>query len=563
MVDTMSQSAVQYEHSLETEVVTNHPDFAMFERNALGLCAAFGFDGCFIDSIATSSEPSITDQQRQSAIIPIQVNAGSCLSLQVQSNNTALPATTILNIPILKALQLSLQQQLKLFHDQQQAQQQAERWQHALHNSFGVWDWQLPTDQLICSEQWLKLLGMHDQKAQQLRDLFKRFDKNDRKAFSTSLRNLIDGTVDILDCESRLRHENGHYVWLRIRGKVTDRSNTGQALRIVGTGVDIQRRKTSEEEVYDLCQQLQASETRYRELMKHASDAIIITDLESKRIIDANHQATFLSGYNLKELFTKDHSDLIYNPHGPSRCFEAGLHRDMLLIDKSGNEHSIDVGCTLINISGKQLLQCIIHDISERKATEEHLHHMAHHDPLTGLPNRILFRDRLQQAIHKSERNNTLVALCFFDLDNFKEINDSLGHDAGDLVLNTVAERLTHGIRASDTAARLGGDEFVTILEEIETPTVIQTIAAKILEQINRPISVAGHQVQVTSSLGISIYPTTSRDLDTLISHADTAMYNAKQVGNCLEFFCLNPSQVQEDPENLELWPTKQKDRSP
>lgn len=207
-------------------------------------------------------------------------------------------------------------------------------------------------------------------------------------------------------------------------------------------------------------------------------------------------------------------------------------------------------------------MQCIIHDISERKATEEYLHHMAHHDPLTGLPNRILFRDRLQQAIYKSERNNTLVALCFFDLDNFKEINDSLGHDAGDQVLNSVAERLRHGIRASDTAARLGGDEFVTILEEIETPTVIQSIAGKILEQINRPISVAGQQIQVTSSLGISIYPTTSRDLDTLISHADTAMYNAKQIGNCLEFFRLKPSPAQEDPENLELWPTKQKDRS-
>ena len=533
------------------------PDIASFERNAVELCSTFGLKGSFTDP-APTTDPTKPDQigfdpQQQLGAVPLQFSPGQLLTLQVEPSST-----TTLTLPILNGLQLSLQQQIKLLHDHQQVQQQAQRWHHALHNSFGVWDWQRPDDQLTCSEQWLNLLGMKSWDGKHLRDLFKRFDKNDRTAFTQDLRELIHGNIDMLDCESRLRHEDGHYIWLRNRGKVTDRDSKGQALRIVGTSVDIQQRKTGEEEVYELCQQLQASETRYRELMKHASDAILITDLESKRIIDANHQATHLSGYTLKELFEKKHADLIHNPHGKCRCAEGGLHRNMTLVDKGGREHSIDIGCTIIDISGRQLLQCIIHDISEHKATEEYLHHMAHHDPLTGLPNRILFRDRLQQAIHKSQRNNTLVALCFFDLDNFKEINDSLGHDAGDQVLNTVAQRLTQAIRTSDTAARLGGDEFVTILEEIETPTIIQSIAGKILEQINRPITVANRQVQITSSLGISIYPTTSRNLDALISHADTAMYNAKQIGNCLEFFRLScsPSQdAQENQENLNLCP--------
>ena len=381
------------------------------------------------------------------------------------------------------------------------------------------------------------MIGLEGQHEKKFRHLFKLIHPDDRSKFKRELKKLIEGKIDQFNCETRTRHSQGHYIWLHNRANVTDRDLRG-ACRIIGTSVDIQNRKTGEVAIYDLCQQLQSSETHYRELMKNANDAILISDMDNNlRIIDTNHQASQLSGYSQEELLQKRYNELIPNPAGDCLQCNGGVHRNIVLIDKDGRQHTIDVSCTRIDLSGRRLRQCIIHDISERKATEERLHHLAHHDPLTGLPNRTLFRDRLQQAILKANRHNTLVALCYFDLNNFKQINDTMGHDTGDQVLTGIARRLKQVIRTSDTAARFGGDEFIIILEELETPAVIKTIAAKILEQLNRPMQTDKHTLQITSSMGISIYPETSRDLDTLLSQADTAMYKAKAAGNSLEVF--------------------------
>jgi diguanylate cyclase (GGDEF)-like protein/PAS domain S-box-containing protein len=197
-----------------------------------------------------------------------------------------------------------------------------------------------------------------------------------------------------------------------------------------------------------------------------------------------------------------------------------------------------------------------MHDISERKAAEEQIHNLAFHDPLTHLPNRRLLQDRLQQALRSSARNGQSGALLFLDLDKFKQLNDSLGHDAGDRLLLQVAQRLQKCVRQTDTVARLGGDEFVVLLEELNpAPDVAQQEAAmvgrKILARLNQPYDLSGHAYLSTPSIGATIFSRTDYTADELMKQADLAMYEAKRAGrNTLRFFaeamlCHDPEPAQ------------------
>ena len=172
----------------------------------------------------------------------------------------------------------------------------------------------------------------------------------------------------------------------------------------------------------------------------------------------------------------------------------------------------------------------LLHDMAHSRQYEKHL---AYHDALTDLPNRVLFVDRLQQALAKARRNRQRVALLFVDLDGFKPINDSFGHDSGDKLLQVVARRLQSCVRESDTVARLGGDEFSIILDHVRDPENAAAVARKILTAIGRPITVPGHDTSVTASVGISLYPADADEPETLLRCADNAMYSAKSHGKC------------------------------
>lgn len=165
----------------------------------------------------------------------------------------------------------------------------------------------------------------------------------------------------------------------------------------------------------------------------------------------------------------------------------------------------------------------------ERKQTEQHLSRLAHYDPLTDVPNRILFRDRLEHAIHLAERDSASFTLMFLDLNGFKQVNDNFGHDAGDAIIRICAERLNACVRRSDSVARMGGDEFTLLLQNIANNTDVAHIAEKVISAIEQPADINGHEVVVGCSIGIAIYPEAGRDADTLLKHADMAMYKAKQ----------------------------------
>ncbi len=208
-------------------------------------------------------------------------------------------------------------------------------------------------------------------------------------------------------------------------------------------------------------------------------------------------------------------------------------YSDVLLKRRRGVETPIDLTAALIvdDANEPDGVVLVFRDITPRQMAEEYLHYLAYHDNLTGLANRALFYERMHAAIAQSARHERNLALLFLDLDDFKIINDTHGHDAGDMLLRQLAGRLNAVVRDDDTVARLAGDEFVIILTDIADVSDVEDIAQKILTDLDRSFQLGDHKVIVTASIGISLFPTHGTDIAKLIRYADTAMYLAKQKG--------------------------------
>jgi diguanylate cyclase (GGDEF)-like protein len=192
-----------------------------------------------------------------------------------------------------------------------------------------------------------------------------------------------------------------------------------------------------------------------------------------------------------------------------------------------------------VSIQGEWHTICIVRDVTERKQFEERIQHLATYDNLTGLQNRMLFYDRLRQAINLAGRNHDELSLLYVDLDKFKMVNDTLGHDSGDEVLKNAANRIQQQVRESDTVARIGGDEFAVILPKITTPQDAATVARKIIDALLPVFALAGAKcasAKVGASIGIATFPADGADMDALLKAADAAMYRAKQSGNSFSF---------------------------
>ncbi|HEX8154393.1 MAG TPA: diguanylate cyclase, partial [Thermoanaerobaculia bacterium] len=211
----------------------------------------------------------------------------------------------------------------------------------------------------------------------------------------------------------------------------------------------------------------------------------------------------------------------LVHQRGRWRGEATGLRRD-------GATFPQEMSLTAIDGGGMVL---VVRDITERTYAEEQIKHLAYHDALTGLPNRLLFKDRLTVAISHAQRDGTRLAIVFLDLDRFKVINDSLGHNIGDQLLQAVAARVQACVRESDTVARLGGDEFTLLLPNLIRSDDAAPIASKILEAVRHPFHIEGREFFITTSIGISLYPEDGTDAETLIKNADTAMYQAKELG--------------------------------
>jgi diguanylate cyclase (GGDEF)-like protein len=210
------------------------------------------------------------------------------------------------------------------------------------------------------------------------------------------------------------------------------------------------------------------------------------------------------------------------------------LPSNCILVRRDGVEIPIEDSIAPIHNREHERIGAVIvfRDVSAARAMTERMEHSAAHDFLTGLPNRTLLNDRFNQAIASAQRHRTKVALLFLDLDGFKHINDSLGHPIGDKLLQSISKRLVDSVRASDTVSRQGGDEFILLLLDVQHPEDTNGVARKILEAVADPHLIDDHNIHVTASIGISVYPEDGPDAETLIKNADTAMYQAKQNGH-------------------------------
>ena len=277
-------------------------------------------------------------------------------------------------------------------------------------------------------------------------------------------------------------------------------------------------------------------EQKYNTLTRYANDIILMMD-DTGRIIEANERAIQTYGHGHGELLRMNVRDLQAPEALASfdlnwdRCGVGGLVYETVHRHADQSVFPVEVSARSIETEGKHFRQAIIRDITERKRYESQLERQANHDELTGLANRNLMQDRLNQALIFSHRHGCGLAVLFIDLDHFKKINDSLGHDAGDALLTQVASRLSLNVREGDTVARQGGDEFVLLLPEIKTEEDISEVTHKLVKALSAPFNIDGRELHITCSIGIASYPKDGMDRQTLLKNADAAMYRAKELG--------------------------------
>ena len=389
----------------------------------------------------------------------------------------------------------------------------------------GNWEWDLASGAFRGSVEMFRILGIGSPPRQYSFDdfIFTVYPSDQRMVELTLKQGCATKTACSLEC--RIKRADGTLRTVRMLCDVKEYGD-GRLPNLIGTLQDISEMKQVEEHL---------------QLLKEAVDSlpigITISDIHGK-IIYTNPADAEIHGYTVSEL-TGKHArifapEFLQKPFTPEKLDKFGLwKRESVNVRKNGKEFPVQLSSiTVRNADGRHLgIVTSCEDITTRKETEERIHRLAYHDNLTGLPNRRHLLDRLQQALALAHREGRQVALIFLDLDNFKDVNDTQGHDFGDKLLREVAIRLAAGMRESDTLARLGGDEFVVVLTSIANHASAALFAQRILALFAQPFTVTGQQIYTSASIGIALYPDDSFDADSLFKCADTAMYYAKNEG--------------------------------
>jgi len=286
--------------------------------------------------------------------------------------------------------------------------------------------------------------------------------------------------------------------------------------------------------------ELLRSQNQLQAIINNAMDGIITTE-ESGVIIGFNPAAEHIFGLAYQYALGK-HVDVLFPQSGTQTVaqslYQSGRerslgirNREVTAVRENGEQFPMEVSISEVALSDQRYFVSIVRDITERKQAEQKIEHMAHYDFLTDLPNRALFLNFLDHSVQLSKRNKQKIAVLFLDLDGFKQVNDTLGHKAGDLLLQEVAKRLKLVLRTSDTVARVGGDEFTFVLNDIGTEENAGKVAAKIIATLSEPFELMGAQCRIGGSVGLSLYPDDATAPDALVKQADEAMYLAKHCG--------------------------------
>lgn len=523
--------------------------------------------------------------------------------------------------------------------------------------SLGYWDWNYQTGDYLVNGRWLEMLGLDAEIFKHhVDDWRQRINPLDAVRVDNIIEAHIKSGKSFVD-EFRMRHEEGHWVWVQCSGSVVSYDKqSGEALRLCGTYQDITERKLAERQLkrsegrlklsqriaqmgswrwqvnndevwwsdfmYDLygiprkskpptpyqlepfihpadrdavfnalegLKKGEAAELEYRindaqgmdrhlycyalprsddegmtvsvdgilmdvserrrseerqrlaqAMFENASEGMLVTDGEA-RIVAVNRTFTEITGYQESEVMglnpnilqSGEQGEAFYKQMWGALAEQGRWQGEVWNRKKNGVEYPEWLSISVVKDDDGQVVNYIgaFTDISKIKESERRLNYLAHHDPLTDLPNRLLFTARLKHSMQQTTRRREELALLFVDLDNFKHINDSLGHAMGDEVLQLVSCRLKGAVRGNDTVARLGGDEFAVVLESASDRDAVGDIANKLLKLISEPVEIGGHQLYLGASIGISFYPSDGDDVTELLKNADAAMYQAKEGG--------------------------------
>jgi diguanylate cyclase (GGDEF)-like protein/PAS domain S-box-containing protein len=402
----------------------------------------------------------------------------------------------------------------------------------------GLWDLNVQTGDAVANAEFSTMLGYdpEEYKAFTLDNWFTDLHMDDHNQVKATLQGYLAGELDEYRVEFRYRCADASWKWILSIGKIVKRDVHGQPLRMLGTHTDINDRKIAEERLQLLAK-----------VFENSGEGIILCDADT-RILSSNQAFTNITGYLASEVGNKtpgilssQRQDQGYYQRMWQALEEKGYWQGEIMDErKNGETYPALLGVSVIRNTQGVVTHYIgiFSDITERKAAEAKIEYLARHDPLTNLPNRTLLSDRFDQAMAHATRNSSRVALLFLDLDRFKHINDTLGHDVGDRLLQGIAERLCLCIREVDTVCRQGGDEFIIILTDLPEIETVTQIALKILDQLHRPFNIEGVTVFTSFSIGISLFPNDGMSFHGLLNKADTAMYAAKNEGrNTFRFF--------------------------
>ena len=400
-----------------------------------------------------------------------------------------------------------------------------------------VWDWQAD-DNLLFGKRIAMELGYKNAV------LFYNFNNHielihpdDRDNFLTLWQLFIANANldDNFSCSYRLKTVDGDWLWYKDLGKIVAVDDNGKPIRVTGSYTNITESRAVEERAQ-----------YYGDAFKQTKDWVLIIDEKISRVT-ANNSMRQVFGWK-EEIFDFD-SNILGIEVQRQRFYKhlllslkEGQHwsGEELVTTTSNEEYHVMVNISVARNSVTNSIHyiCIFTDISAQKSAENELRFLANYDHLTGLPNRSLLLDRIEHAIEHSRRQKSSIALFFIDLDRFKQVNDSLGHEYGDLLLKEITKRLAKVLRADDTIARIGGDEFVVLLESFDTNSQLGNIAQKIIDSVGESTQLKNNIVSVGASIGIALYPEDAINSDKLLRNADVAMYHAKQLGrNNFQFF--------------------------
>ncbi len=406
----------------------------------------------------------------------------------------------------------------------------------------GLWEWEPDTDRLTPLANWLEITGYAPDEVTSMAQCYAKgiVHADDCAAVVAYLEALRSGAVREAEIEFRIKKKSGEIFWAMTRAAVTATHDTGEALTIIGTNIDISERKLVEE-------QQRVAATSFE-----SHGAIVITDA-SGRIGQVNPAFTELLQYADAEIVGQNITVLHKTPVDSvaldNVASTLALHGrwdgEAWKRRKDGSDVPVWETITTVQNESGQVTHCVssMIDISGRLLAEQEVERLAFYDALTGLPNRRFLATRIEQAIATARRTRTSGAVLFLDLDQFKKINDSLGHSAGDELLVQVARRLQALTRQDDVVSRLGGDEFVILIanagsDPVRCSEFVSRVASRIEAELRRPYQVEGRVLHITGTMGVSIFPRDGDSASDFLRYADTAMYRGKAEGrNSVRFY--------------------------